>query len=83
MRFGTLAVDERLAACLLDVSSFLSSDSIPLTQDVIGEMLAVRRTSVTDAGAKLKAAGIISYSRGEIQILDRARLLKISGAITE
>jgi CRP-like cAMP-binding protein len=78
IRYALLSVDERLAACLLDVSSFLSSDSISLTQEVIAEMLAVRRTSVTDAGSKLKAAGIISYSRGEIQILDRAGLLKLS-----
>jgi hypothetical protein len=81
LRYALLSVDARLAACLLDVSSFLSGDSIPLTQEVIGEMLAVTRPSVTDAGCRLKAAGIISYSRGEIQILDRAGLLKLSRAI--
>jgi Crp-like helix-turn-helix domain len=78
IRYALLSVDKRLAACLLDVSSVPSSDSISLTQEVIAEMLAIRRTSVTDAGSKLKAAGIISYSRGEIQILDRAGLLKLS-----
>jgi CRP-like cAMP-binding protein len=81
LRYALLSVDERLAACLLDVSRVFSRDSIPLTQEVIGEMLAVRRTSVSDAGSKLRAAGIISYSRGEIQILDRAGLLKLSRAI--
>jgi Mn-dependent DtxR family transcriptional regulator len=67
----------------LDVSRFFPRDSIPLTQDVIAEMLAVRRTSVTDAGSKLKAAGIINYSRGEIKILDRAGLLKLSRTLPE
>lgn len=81
LRYALLSVDARLAACLLDVSSFLSGDSIPLTQEVIGEMLAVTRPSVTDAGCRLKAARIIAYSRGEIQILDRAGLLKLSRAI--
>jgi CRP-like cAMP-binding protein len=81
LRYALLSVDERLAACLLDVSRFFSRDSIPLTQEVIGEMLAVTRSSVSDAGCRLKAAGIISYSRGEIQILDRAGLLKLSRAI--
>jgi CRP-like cAMP-binding protein len=83
VRYALLSVDARLAACLLDVSSLLASDSIPLTQEVLGEMLAVRRTSVSEAGSKLKAAGVISYSRGAIQILNRAGLLKLSRAITE
>jgi CRP-like cAMP-binding protein len=83
LRYALLSVDEGLAACLLDVSRFFPRDSIPLTQDVIAEMLAVRRTSVTDAGSKLKAAGIINYSRGEIKILDRAGLLKLSRTLPE
>ena len=81
-RYALLSLDTRLAACLLDVSSLLASDSILLKQHVLAEMLAVRRTSVTEAGSKLKASGIISYSRGAITVLDHARLLKLSRATT-
>jgi CRP-like cAMP-binding protein len=73
-RYANLSVDQRLATCLLDVSSLLASDTIPLTQDTLAEMLASRRTSISEVGSKLKAAGVIDYSRGEIKILDRALL---------
>ena len=82
-RYASLSVDARLAACLLDVSSLLASDSILLKQHVLAEMLAVRRTSISEAESKLKASGIISYSRGTITVLDRARLLKLSRATTK
>jgi CRP-like cAMP-binding protein len=75
-RYAVLSIEARLVACLLDRSSLLASDNIPLTQGVLAEMMAVRRTSVTEEGLKLKAAGVIGYSRGDIQILDRASLLK-------
>ena len=74
VRYASLPIDQRLAACLLDVSSLLASDSVPLTQDTLAEMLATRRTSISEVGSKLKAAGVIDYSRGEIKILDRALL---------
>jgi CRP-like cAMP-binding protein len=77
-RYALQTLDGRLAACLLEISSLLGSDSIPFKQDVLAEMLAARRTSITLEGKKLKHAGIISYSRGAIQILDRARLVKVS-----
>jgi Mn-dependent DtxR family transcriptional regulator len=72
-----------LAACLLEVSNLLASERIPLKQDTLAEMLAVSRTSVSGVGSKLKAAGVIDYSRGEITILDRARLLKLSQQSTQ
>jgi CRP-like cAMP-binding protein len=78
VRYASLSVDQRLAACLLDVSSLLASDSVSLTQDTLAEMLATRRTSISEVGSKLKAAGVIGYSRGEITILNRARLLELS-----
>jgi CRP-like cAMP-binding protein len=77
-RYASLSVDQRLAACLLDVSSLLASDSVPLTQDTLAEMLASRRTSISEVGSKLKAAGVIDYSRGEIKILDRALLSNLA-----
>jgi CRP-like cAMP-binding protein len=78
VRYASLSVDQRLAACLLDVSSLLSSDSVSLTQDTLAEMLATRRTSISEVGSKLKAAGAIDYSRGEIKILDRALLANLA-----
>jgi CRP-like cAMP-binding protein len=62
----------------LEVSNLLASESISLTQDTLAEMLATRRTSVSGVGSKLKAVGVIDYTRGEISILDRAGLLKLS-----
>jgi CRP-like cAMP-binding protein len=78
VRYANLSVEQRLAACLLDVSSLLASDSVPLTQDTLAEMLATRRTSISEVGSKLKAAGIIYYSRGGIKILDRALLSNLA-----
>lgn len=43
-------------------------------QELIGNMLGVRREGVTDAAGKLQTAGLIQYSRGKIKELDRARL---------
>ena len=77
-RYASLPIDQRLAACLLDVSSLLASDSVSLTQDTLAEMLASRRTSISEVGSKLKAAGVIDYSRGEIKILDRALLANLA-----
>ena len=45
-----------------------------MTQELIGNMLGVRREGVTDAAGKLQTAGLIQYSRGKIKVLDRARL---------
>jgi CRP-like cAMP-binding protein len=77
-RYASLPIDQRLAACLLEVSNLLASERIPLRQDTLAEMLATRRSSVSGVASKLKAAGVIDYSRGEITILDAARLLKLS-----
>ena len=82
-RYASLPIDQRLAACLLDVSSLLASDSVPLRQDTLAEMLATRRASISEVGSKLKAAGAIDYSRGEIKILDRALLSKLALMITK
>jgi CRP-like cAMP-binding protein len=77
-RYASLPIDQRLAACLLDVSSLLASESVPLTQETLAEMLATRRTYISEVGSKLKAAGIIDYVRGQIKILDRALLSNLA-----
>jgi CRP-like cAMP-binding protein len=76
--YALAPTDARLSACLLQASDHLGSDTVPLTQDVLAEMLVVRRTSVTEAASKLQSAGVISYSRGKIQILDRSSLRRMS-----
>jgi len=45
-----------------------------MTQELIANMLGVRREGVTQAAGKLQEAGIIEYSRGRITVLDRPRL---------
>jgi CRP-like cAMP-binding protein len=70
-RYANLPIDQRLAACLLDVSNLLASESVRLTQETLAEMLASRRTYVSEVVSKLKADGVVDYARGEIRILER------------
>lgn len=72
------AVEARLGRWLLQSVDRAESNVIRLTQELLAEMLGVRRTSVTEVASKLQADGIITYSRGVITILDRARLERIS-----
>lgn len=75
-RFHTL--EERLARWLLTVSDRLESKEFPLTQEFISQMLDVNSAGVTEAASTLSQAGIIAYHRGQIKILDREALKKIS-----
>jgi len=52
----------------------LPSDRLVMTQELIANMLGVRREGVTEAAGKLQTEGLIEYSRGKISVLDRARL---------
>jgi CRP-like cAMP-binding protein len=67
-------VEARFCRWLLQTSQVTESDTIALTQEFLSEMLGVRRTSVTEVASKLQGAGIISYARGVIKILDRSGL---------
>ncbi|WP_341526829.1 Crp/Fnr family transcriptional regulator [Nostoc sp. UHCC 0302] len=67
-------IEERLARWLLTVSDRLESDNFPLTQEFIAQMLGVRRSGVTVAASTLSRAGMISYRRGQINILNREAL---------
>ena len=53
-------------------------NAIPLTQEFLGQMLGVRRTTVTLAAQLLQSAGLIRYRRGHIEILDRPALEELS-----
>jgi Mn-dependent DtxR family transcriptional regulator len=52
----------------------LASNELTMTQELISNMLGVRREGVTEAAGKLQVAGIIRYSRGRIVVLDRPAL---------
>lgn len=67
-------IEERLARWLLSVNDCVNKPELPLTQKFISEMLGVRRASVTEAAIALQKAGFISYSRGQITILNRKEL---------
>jgi len=68
------AVDQQLCRWLLLSLDRLPSNELVMTQELIANMLGVRREGVTEAAGKLQAAGLIHYTRGRITILDRPRL---------
>jgi CRP-like cAMP-binding protein len=67
-------VDERLARWLLMSQDRLGGDRIPLTQEFLAHMLGTRRASVTVAAGILQKAGLIKYTRGEVNVVNRAEL---------
>lgn len=67
-------VEARLARWILQSSDRTRSEAIPLTQELLSQMLGVTRSSVSEAAGKLQAAGLIRYIRGNIQITDRPAL---------
>jgi CRP-like cAMP-binding protein len=67
-------VEARLCRWLLMTQDRTRSDRLPLTQEFLGFMLGVQRTTVTGSARALQAAGFIRYSRGLIEILDREGL---------
>src|ERR1035438_479113 len=67
-------VTERLGRWLLMSADRIDSNSLPLTQELIAQMLGTRRSSVTVAAGMLQKAGLISHTRGDVQIIDRKKL---------
>lgn len=68
------AVDQQLCRFLLLCLDRLSSNQLTITQELIADMLGVRREGVTDAAGKLQKLDIIRYTRGRITVLDRSKL---------
>jgi CRP-like cAMP-binding protein len=68
------SVEQQLCRWLLLSLDRLASNELTMTQELIANMLGVRREGVTEAAGKLQAAGVIDYSRGKITVLDRAKL---------
>ena len=68
------SVDQQLCRWLLMSLDRLSSNQLNMTQELIANMLGVRREGVTEAAGKLQRLGVIHYQRGHITVLDRPRL---------
>jgi CRP-like cAMP-binding protein len=67
-------IDQQLCRWLLLSLDRLDSNVLSMTQDLIADMLGVRREGVTEAAGKLQSARLITYSRGKITVLDRPGL---------
>lgn len=68
------SLDQQLCRWLLLSLDRLSSNELVMTQELIANMLGVRREGVTEAAGKLQDAGLIQYSRGRITVLNRPAL---------
>jgi CRP-like cAMP-binding protein len=72
------SLDQQLCRWLLLSLDRLPGDDLVMTQELISNMLGVRREGVTEAAMRLQAAGLIRYARGRISVLDRPGLEKRS-----
>jgi CRP-like cAMP-binding protein len=70
------SLDQQLCRWLLLSLDRLRANELVMTQELIANMLGVRREGVTEAALKLQEAGLISYARGHISVLDRSGLEK-------
>jgi CRP-like cAMP-binding protein len=70
------SLDQQLCRWLLLSLDRLRTSELAMTQELIANMLGVRREGVTEAALKLQEAGLISYARGHITVIDRAGLEK-------
>jgi CRP-like cAMP-binding protein len=68
------SVDQQLCRLLLLSLDRLQSNELVMTQELMANMLGVRREGVTEAAGRLQEAGLIRYRRGHITVLDRQRL---------
>ena len=70
------SVEQQLCRALLLSLDRKTGNSLTMTQELIASMLGVRREGVTEAAGNLQRAGLIKYSRGHIDVLDRDGLEK-------
>ncbi len=71
-------IDQQLCRWLLLSLDRLPDNRLTMTQELIANMLGVRREGVTEAAGKLQRLGVIQYSRGHITVLDRPKLERLS-----
>lgn len=72
------SVDQQLCRWLLMSIDRLASNRLVMTQELIANMLGVRREGVTEAAGKLLVAGVIHYQRGRIEVIDRPKLERMA-----
>src|ERR1700693_3475043 len=70
------ALEQQLCRWLLLSLDRLQGNELRMTQELIADMLGVRREGVTEAAGKLQAEGLVYYRRGQLQVLDRVKLEK-------
>jgi CRP-like cAMP-binding protein len=68
------SVEQRLARWLLMAQDRMESQDFPLTQEFAAMMLGATRPTVSLVASTLQRAGLITYSRGRVKVLDRAKL---------
>lgn len=71
-------IDQQLCRWLLRSLDRLPTNELTMTQELISQVLGVRREGVADAAGKLQKLGVIEYARGRIKILDRSRLEQLT-----
>lgn len=72
------SIDQQLCRWLLLSLDRLPDNHLTMTQELIANMLGVRREGVTDAAGKLQKLGVIEYNRGHITVIDRKQLEQLS-----
>jgi CRP-like cAMP-binding protein len=72
------SLDQQLCRWLLLSLDRLEGNELIMTQELIADMLGMRRSGVSEAALRLQSTGVISYRRGHIMVLDRAGLEKRS-----
>jgi CRP-like cAMP-binding protein len=72
------AVEARLSRWLLHAHDLHDGRTLPLTQELLAQMIGVRRNAISIVAHALQEAGVIRYSRGQIEIVDVAALRKTS-----
>ena len=75
---GAHSLKQRLARWLLMMRDRDDDDALPITQDLLAEMLGVQRPTITNAARELERAGLIARGRRQVTILDRQGLTKAS-----
>jgi len=72
------SIDQQFCRWLLLSLDRLPNNRLTMTQELLANMLGVRREGVSEAAAKLQSAGVIEYQRGKITVLDRPTLETLS-----
>jgi len=75
---GAHSLKERLARWLLMIRDRSDGDELPITQDLLAEMLGVQRPTITNAAKELERAGLIERGRRQVTILHRRGLTQVS-----